>query len=167
MRFMPVKTAEQQSTLILMGVCDRLIRNQTQLPNAIRGFAAEFGVTAAKGIDHIIPLLDRLQADESLPDLARALFAFHAKQYAQLQIKIAEVDARLVAWQKTEPHWRRLQKMPGVGPVGAALLTMKTPAPEMFISGRQFSACLGLRPQDHSTAGKARLGGITRAGDEA
>jgi transposase len=152
---------------MLMGVRDRLVRNQTQLANAIRGFAAEFGVTAAKGIDHVIPLLGRLQADESLPDLARQLFAFQAKEYVQLLGKIAEVDARLVAWQKSEPHCRRLQKIPGVGPIGAALLTMKTPAPELFSSGRQFSAWLGLTPKDHSTAGKARLGVITRAGDEA
>lgn len=167
MRFVPVKTAEQQSTLMLMGVRDRLVRNQTQLANAIRGFAAEFGLTAAKGIDHLAPLLDRLQGDEGLPNLARELFTFQAKEYAQLQIKIAEVDARLVAWQKAEPRCRRLQKIPGVGPVGAALLTMKTPAPEMFSSGRQFSAWLGLTPKDHSTAGKSRLGVITRAGDEA
>ena len=75
MRFVPVKTAEQQAGLMLMGVRDRLVRNQTQLANAIRGFAAELGVTAARGIDHLTSLLDRLEADESLPSLARELFA--------------------------------------------------------------------------------------------
>lgn len=73
MRFVPVKTAEQQAVLMLMGVRDRLIRNQTQLANAIRGYAAEFGLTAAKGIDHLAPLLDRLGADERVPALAREL----------------------------------------------------------------------------------------------
>ena len=67
MRFVPVKTAEQQAALMLVGLRDRLIRNRTQLTNAIRGYAAEFGLTAAKGIVHLAPLLDRIQADESLP----------------------------------------------------------------------------------------------------
>ena len=166
MRFVPVKTAEQQAGLMLMGVRDRLVRNQTQLANAIRGFAAEFGVTAVRGIDRLPSLLDRLQADDSLPTLARELFASQAKEYGQLQVKIADVDAKLAVWQKAEPRCQRLVKIPGVGAVGAALLAMKTPAPELFKSGRQFSAWLGLTPKDHSTAGKARLGVITRAGDE-
>ena len=67
MRFVPVKTADQQAALMLVGVRDRLIRNRTQQANAIRGYAAEFGLTAAKGIAHLGPLLERIQADESLP----------------------------------------------------------------------------------------------------
>lgn len=166
MRFVPVKTADQQAVLMLMGVRDRLIRNQTQLSNAVRGFAAEFGMTAAKGIDHLDRLLDRLQANNDLPSLARDLFATHATEYKQLQAKIAEVDAKLAAWQKTEPRCHRVAKIPGIAAIGAALLVMKTPAPERFASGRQFAAWIGLTPKDHSTAGKVRHGGITRAGDE-
>ena len=166
MRFVPVKTAEQQAALMLVGVRDRLIRNRTQLSNAIRGYAAEFGLTAAKGMAHLDPLLDRIQADESLPVLARELFAAQAKEYARLQAQIDEVDAKLMAWHKADECSRRLAKIPGVGPIGAALLMMKTPAPEMFRSGRQFAAWIGLTPRDHSTAGKVRLGVITRAGDE-
>jgi transposase len=86
MRFVPVKTARQRSELMLMGVRDRLVRNQAQLANAIRGFAAEFGETAAKDIDHLVSLLDRLEADGNLPVLARELFAFQATEYAQLQV---------------------------------------------------------------------------------
>jgi transposase len=166
MRFVPVKTAERQAALMLVGLRDRLIRNRTQLANAIRGYAAEFGLAAAKGIAHLVPLLDRIQADESLPGLARELFAIHAKEYAQLQAQIEEVEAKLMAWHKTDPCSRRLAQIPGVGPIGAAMLSMKTPAPEMFRSGRQFAAWIGLTPKDHSTAGKVRLGVITRAGDE-
>ena len=99
--------------------------------------------------------------------LARELFAVQAKEYAQLQAQIDEIEARLMAWHKADECSRRLAKIPGVGPIGAALLTMKTPAPELFRSGRQFAAWMGLTPKDHSTAGKARLGVITRAGDEA
>jgi transposase len=167
MRFVPVKTAEQQAALMMVALRDRLIRNRTQLSNAIRGYAAEFGFTAARGIAHIDPLLDRIQADENVPVLARELFAAQAEEYAQLQAQIAEVDAKLMAWHKADECSRRLAKIPGVGPIGAALLMMKTPAPEMFRSGRQFAAWIGLTPKDHSTAGKVRLGVITRAGDEA
>jgi transposase len=167
MRFVPVKTAEQQAALMLVGVRDRLIRNRTQLANAIRGHAAEFGLTAAKGMTHLVPLLERIQADESLPTLARELFAIQATEYAQLQVQIDEVDAKLTAWHRADECSRRLAKIPSVGPIGAVLLRMKTPDPAQFQSGRQFAAWIGLTPKDHSTAGKVRLGVITRAGDEA
>jgi len=166
MRFVPVKTAEQQAALMLVGVRDRLIRNRTQLSNAIRGYAAEFGITSAKGRTHLVPLLDRIQADESLPALARELFAIQADEYRKLQAQIDEVDAKLMAWHRADECSRRVAKIPGVGPIGAVLLRMKTPNPELFRSGRQFAAWIGLTPKDHSTAGKVRLGVITRAGDE-
>jgi transposase len=167
MRFVPVKTAEQQAALMLIGVRDRLIRNRTQLSNAIRGYAAEFGLTAAKGNAQLEPLLEAIQVDESVPTAALELFAVQATEYVQLQGQLDEIEARLIAWQKTDECSRRLTKIPGIGPVGAALLTMKTPAPELFRTGRHFAAWLGLTPKDHSTAGKVRLGVITRAGDEA
>jgi transposase len=81
--------------------------------------------------------------------------------------QIAAIDAKLMAWHKADECGRRLAKVPGIGPIGATLLMMKTPAPEMFRSGRQFAAWIGLTPKDHSTAGKVRLGVITRAGDDA
>ena len=167
MRFVPIKTAEQQAALMLVGLRDRLIRNRTQLCNAIRGYAAEFGFTAAKGVANVRPLLERIQADEGVPDLARELFAAQAEEYAQLEEQIAEISGKLMAWHKADECSRRLAKIPGIGPIGAALLMMKTPAPELFRSGRQFAAWIGLTPRDHSTAGKVKLGVITRAGDEA
>jgi len=97
MRFVPVKTAEQQAALMLIGLRDRLIRNRTQLANAIRGDAAEFGLTGATGMIHVVPLLDRLQADEHLPALARELFALHAGEHAQLRAQIDEVEVKLKA----------------------------------------------------------------------
>ena len=114
----------------------------------------------------MVPLLERIEADESLPALARELFAIQAKDYAQLQARIDEVDAKLTAWHRADECSRRLAKIPGVGPIGAVLLRMKTPDPAQFRSGRQFAAWIGLTPKDHSTAGKVRLGVITRAGDE-
>ena len=167
MRFVPVKSAQSQAALMLAGVRDRLVRSRTQLANAIRGYAAEFGLIAAKGPARIEPLLARIAADETLPALARELFAEQAKEYAQLGARLTAVDAKLMAWHRQDERSRRLTRIPGVGPIIASLLSMKTPDPHAFRSGRQFAAWIGLTPKDHSTAGKVRLGVITRAGDEA
>ncbi len=167
MGFVPVKTADEQAGLMLMGVRDRLVRGRTQLTNAIRGHAAEFGLTAATGLDKIEPLLARIAADESLPGLARELFAAQGRELEQLGDRLEEVETRLMAWHRASPDSRRLAQIPGVGPLGAALLVMKTPDPRGFASARHFAAWIGLTPKDHSTAGKQRLGVITRAGDEA
>ena len=166
MRFVPVKTTEQQAALMLVGVRDRLIRNRTQLCNAIRGYASEFGLAAAKGLRQIEPLLERIAAGET-PALARALFALLAQEFAQLSARLEEVEAKLMAWHRADACSKRLAQIPGIGPIGAAMLVMKTPAPEAFRSARDFAAWIGLTPKDHSTAGKVKLGGITRAGDEA
>jgi len=166
MRFVPVKSAKAQAALMLAGLRDRLVRRRTQLANAIRGYAAEFGRVAARGQAKIEPLLRRLQADEALPVLARELFAEPAREYAELKARLQAVDARLMAWHRAHALSRRLARIPGIGPVTASLLAMKAPDPQAFRSGRQFAAWIGLTPKDHSTAGKVRLGVITRAGDE-
>ncbi|MFP5433886.1 MAG: IS110 family transposase, partial [Alphaproteobacteria bacterium] len=140
MRFVPVKTAEQQAALMLVGMRDRLVRSRTQLANAIRGYAAEFGLTTAKGIYKIEPLLERTATDETVPTLARELFALHASEYQQLERQLEDVEAKLLAWHRKNECSRRLAQIPGVGPIGASLLMMKTPAPELFASGRQFAA---------------------------
>jgi transposase len=167
MRFVPVKTADQQAALMLAGVRERLVRDRTRLTNAIRGHAAEFGLAAAKGLDKIEPLLTRIAQDETVPCLARDLFASLGRDYVRLQARIGQTDAELAAWHRSNPVSRRLAQIPGVGPIGASMLVMKTPDPHLFSSGRQFAAWMGLTPKDHSTAGKVRLGVITRAGDEA
>jgi transposase len=164
MRFVPVKTAEQQAALMLVGLRDRLIRQRTQLANAIRGYAAEFGLIVATGICRIEPLLERIRDGGTLPPLARELVVIHAKEYAQLQARLEEVEDKLMAWHRTDECSRRLAKIPGVGPIGASMLVMKTPTPEAFRSARHFAAWLGLTPKDHSTAGKVRLGGSPAPG---
>jgi transposase len=167
MRFVPVKSAEQQAALLLLGVRDGLVNRRTQLSNMIRGHAAEFGLVAAKGLDKIEPLLVRIADDARLPELAKEMFATLAADYAELERRLARVEARLHAWQRQDAMSRRLMQVPGVGPIAAALLVMKVPNPGVFRSGRDFAAWLGLTPKDHSTAGKQRLGVITRAGDAA
>ncbi len=166
MRFVPIKTAEQQAALMLAGVRDQLVRRRTQLSNSIRGYAAEFGLVAARGLDKIEPLLTRIAAEETLPALARELFAEQAEDYAELTRKLRRIDAKLQAWHRQNALSRRLAEIPAIGPIGASLLAMKVPDPAAFKTGRDFAAWLGLTPKDHSTAGKMRLGVITRAGDE-
>jgi len=166
MQFVPAKTAEQQAALMLAGMRERLVAQRTQLSNAIRGYAAEFGLVAAKGLDKIEPLLADISADEALPVMARELFAMHGREYAQLQAELKAVEARLKAWHRANADSRRLAQIPGIGPIGATALVMKAPDPRLFPSGRHFAAWIGLTPKDHSTAGKTRLGKITRAGDE-
>ena len=166
MRFVRVKTAEEQAALMLAGMRDRLVRSRTQLANSIRGYAAEFGLIAPKGLAKIEDLLLRTQMEESLPALARELFAKLAKEYAELEVRLAELDAQLMAWHRSNEMSRRLAKIPGIGPIGASLTVMKVQDPKAFRSGRDYAAWLGLTPKDHSTAGKQRLGVITRAGDE-
>jgi transposase len=166
MRFVPVKTAEQQAALMLTGIRERLIARRTQLSNTIRGYAAEFGITAAKGLDKIEPLLARIAQDQSLPELAREMFATQGRDYARLQVELKTIEARLRAWHRANADSRRLAKIPGVGLIGATALVMKAPDPQAFPSGRHFAAWMGLTPKDHSTAGKTRIGKITRAGDE-
>ena len=165
-RFVPVKGREAQAALMLIGVRERLIGRRTQLANAIRGHAAEFGLVAAKGLDKIALLLNQACADEALPQLARSLFAGLAGEWARLQEEVKAIEKAFLAWHRQNALSRRLAGIPAVGPVGACLLAVKAPDPAAFKSGRDFSAWIGLTPKDHSTAGKQRLGGITRAGDE-
>jgi transposase len=166
MSFVPVKTAEQQAALMLAGVREAIVRERTRLTNMIRGHAAEFGVVAAKGLCKIELLLAQIAADHTLPSLARELFEQLGVAYAELQARFQAVDAKLMAWHRANALSVALAEIPGVGPIGASLLVMKAPDPKLFSSGRQFAAWLGLTPRDHSTAGKVRLGVITKAGDE-
>ena len=166
MQFVPVKTEEQQAALMLVGVRQQLITRRTRLSNAIRGYAAEFGLICAKGLDKIEPLLLRIAQDETVPEIARELFAFQGRDYARLQIELKAIEARLLAWHRANADSRRLAQIPGIGPIVATALVMKAPDPRLFPSGRHFAAWIGLTPKDHSTAGKTRLGTITRAGDE-
>jgi transposase len=166
MQFVAVKSEQQQAALMLAGVRQQLITRRTQLCNAIRGHAAEFGLIAAKGLDKIEPLLERIAQDESVPELAREMFAMQGRAYTRLQSELKAIEKKLLAWHRANADSRRLAQIPGVGPIGATALVMKTPDPRAFASGRHFAAWLGLTPKDHSTAGKTRLGKITRAGDE-
>lgn len=164
MRFVPVKSADEQASLMLAGQRERLVGQRTQLSNTIRGHAGEFGLVAAQGAAAVKPLLERVAAAD-IPALARELFVELGTEYEALCGRIAALDKRLLAWHRENEMARRLTAIPGFGRLIASLMVMKTPDPHLFKSGRDYAAWLGLTPRDHSTAGKARPGHITRAGD--
>lgn len=166
MRFVPVKSAEQQAALMLMGIRDGLVARRTQLTNTIRGHAAEYGLIAPKGLDKIEPLLAQIAQGQALPAMARELFVVLGREYERLEGELKAIEAKLMAWHRGDATGRRLAKIPTVGPIIATSLVMKTPDPRAFPSARHFAAWIGLTPKDHSTAGKTKLGKITRAGDE-
>jgi transposase len=165
-RLVPVKNAEQAAAQMLLGTRENLIRRRTQLSNTIRGYAAEFGLVAATGLDKIEPLLVRIAADDSLPALAKEMFVALARELAELGPRVTQIEKRLMAFHRSNELTRRLAEVPSIGPIGACLLATKIVNPHGFRSGRLCAAWIGLTPKDHSTAGKQKLGGITRAGDE-
>jgi transposase len=166
MRFVPVKSAENQAALMLHGARDLLIKQRTMLVNAIRGHAGEFGVAGAKGKGRLVELLVRLNSDAAIPALAREVFARLADQLTTLEKQIRALEAKLMGWHRHDKRSRDLATIPCIGPIGATALAMKVTDPSRFRSGRHFAAWLGLTPKDHSTAGRQRRGVITRAGDE-
>jgi transposase len=167
MRFVPVKSEEQQAVQMLVGLRSREVARRTQLANTIRGYAGEFGVIVPKGLSRIEALLKQVAERPQLPAMAHEMFEELARDFAATDIRIKRLTHRLLAWQRSNEQCRRLKEIPGVGPMNAALLTIKVPDIANFRSPRDFAAWNGLTPKNHSTAKKNRLGAITKAGDEA
>jgi transposase len=166
MRFVPVKTAESQAALMMLGVRDLLVKQRTMLINALRGHAAEFGVTAPKGPQQVAELLRRVAAEESVPALAREMLGVLANQLEVLNAKLKALEARLMAWHRQNQTSQCLATIPGIGPIGGVSFALKVPDPKAFRSGRHFAAWIGITPRENSTAGKHRPGKISREGDE-
>jgi transposase len=165
MRFVPVKSRERQAACMLMTVRERLVSVKSQLSNAFRSYAAEFGIIGPSGRQNVNALIKQVLEDDSLPELARDLFRLQAKEYASVEARLAEIDAKLMKWHRADELSRRIATIPDIGPIGSTMLSMKAPPAATFKSGRHFAAWLGLTPKDHSTGGRSRLGGITKAGD--
>jgi transposase len=165
MRFVPVKSAEQQAQGMVLKVRDTLIGQRTQLVNTLRGHAAEFGVIAARGISQIGPLLEAIEAETAIPPAAREMLTLLGREIEHLDAKLAEIQVKLTAMHKNNPHSQLLATIPGVGVITALTLAVEID-PAAFKSGRHLAAWIGLTPKEHSTGGKQRMGGISRAGNE-
>jgi len=165
MRFVPVKSAERQAELMVLRVRELVVKQRTQLVNAVRGHAAEFGVIAAKGVGNTAALAARVAADPAVPAAAREMIALLGEEIAHLDQRLAEFGRKLAALHRANPLSRLLAEIPGVGPIGALTLALTIDA-TAFRSGRHLAAWIGLTPKEHSTDGKHRLGAISREGNE-
>ena len=166
MRFVAVKTADQQAALMLHKVRDLLVRQRTMLINALRGHLAEFGIVAARGPGGVTAAIISLhEAQDSLPELARVALHGLIDQLRIVRGEIARVEKRIVAWHRASNASRRLATIPGIGPITASAIAAAVPDATLFQSGRQFAAWLGLTPRAHSSGGKERRVGISKQGD--
>jgi transposase len=166
MRFVPVKSAEAQSVLMLHRARHLLVRQRTAQASALRAHLAEYGVVAARGISRLRDLLPVLETGTGLiPELARQTLLLIAQLIEALTIQIRRIDTELLRWHRTNPVSQRLKSIPGVGVITATALTATVLDATAFRSGRQFAAWLGLVPRQNSSGGKDRLGGISKMGD--
>ena len=167
MRFVATKTPEQQSCLTLHRTRHLLMRQQTAVTNAIRAHLAEFGIVAPVGRNGVEQLLGVVadSKDRRLPEIARACVAVLGAQLQMLKAQILESDRMIRAWHRSSEASRRLDEIPGVGPVLATALVASVADPKAFRSGRDFSAWIGLVPKQNSSGGKERLGNISKRGD--
>src|SRR5437667_8468365 len=167
MRFVPVKTAGQQGALTMLGVRDLLVKQRTMLINAIRGYAAEFGVTVAKGPKQVSELLQRLASDEGVPALAREMIGMLAAQLDGLAIKLKAIEARLMAWHRQDQTSQLLATIPGIGPIGGVSFALKSlpsrkrgwPTPKPFARAGTLppgSASRRARTRPQANSGSAR-----------
>ena len=167
MRFVPIKTQEQQTGLMLHRTRQLLVRQRTMLSNAIRGHMAELGIISAKGRNGTAELLQIIGdvADDRIPPVARLCLDLLARQYLTLNAEVSSIDKRIHAWHRSCEESRRLEEIPGIGPIVATALVAEIGDWGAFRSGRSLAAWIGLVPQQHSTGGKERLGGITKQGN--
>ena len=164
MRFVPVKTIDQQAALTLHRCRDLLIRQRTQLINALRAHLAELGMVAAKGkagVKNVVAIVTGTQLPGPMKQALQAL----VRQLAALQEQIGELERGIHAQHRASDRSRRLETIPGIGVIGATAIAATVTDPSAFKSGRELAAWIGLVPRQNSTGGKERLGGISKQGD--
>ena len=168
MRFVPVKSADQQSVLMLHRARDLLVRQRTMLVNALRGHLAEYGIVTAQGIGNVTRLVEMLKDgnEVSIPALARRVLSSIVEQLRQLYLRIQELELEIMVWHKSNEKSQRLATIPGIGPITATAIVASVGSSSQFRSGRHFAAWLGLVPRQNSSGDKERLGRISKRGDK-
>jgi len=167
MRFVPTKSEQQQSGLMLHRSRQLLVRQRTMLSNAIRGHLAELGIISAKGRNGTTELLEVVARakDDRIPATARLSLDALAHQYANITAEIRAIEKHIHAWHRSCEESRRLEEVPGIGPIVATALIAEVGDWRAFSSGRSLAAWIGLVPKQHSTGGKERLGRISKQGN--
>jgi transposase len=168
MRFVAVKSEQQQAAGLVFRTRDLLVRQRTQLINAIRGHLTEYGWIAPKGPSHVAMLADMIEEEEmasSLPEATHAMFRLMLDLLAGLNGKITDLDKEIARRAREDEVSRRLMTVPGIGPITATAIAALAPPVETFAKGRDFAAWLGLTPLQRSTGGKQKLGATSRMGE--
>ena len=167
MRFVPIKTKQQQTALMLHRTRQLLVRQRTMLSNALRGHLAELGVVSAKGRNGTAELLRIIvdTADQRVPPSAHGILDVLARQCNAISAEIGSIDKSILAWHRSCDASRRLAEIPGIGPIVATALVAEIGDWKAFASGRNLAAWIGLVPKQHTTGGKDRLGSITKQGN--
>jgi transposase len=167
MRFVPIKTKEQQTALMLHRTRQLLVRQRTMLSNALRGHLAELGVVSAKGRNGTAELLRIIAdgADSRVSSSVRGILDVLARQYSVLGAEIGSIDKSILTLHRACEASRRLAEIPGIGPIVATALVAEIGDWKAFSSGRNLAAWIGLVPKQHTTGGKDRLGSITKQGN--
>ena len=167
MRFVAIKTVDQQSVLMLHRTRQLFVRQRTTLINALRAHLAEFGIVAGVGRNGLEKLLKVIEDgdDDRVPSAARDCLLALRAQLETVKRQVLEADRRVLAWHRSSEVSQRLDDIPGVGPLIATALVASVPDPHAFKSGRDLAAWIGLVPRQNSTGGKARLGHISKAGN--
>jgi transposase len=165
MRFVPVKTAEQQATLMLHTTRELLIKQRTMSVNALRSHLAEFGLIVAKGVGNVSKLLELADKDPTLPNATRGAVKVLAQTLEAFDRSLDELDHEIAHAHAQNEMSRLLVEVPGIGKLVATAIVASIPDPSVFKSGRDFAAWLGLTPRQYSSGGKQTLGGITKQGN--
>jgi transposase len=166
MRFVPVKSVEQQATLALHTTRALLVRQRTMAANALRGMLSELGIVAAQGVKGLRTLMQQLeQPSEAIPELMRIALLPLARQWEALDAAERALEQQITRAAKADSEVRRLMAVPAVGPIIASMVLAKVPDPKVFRTGRDFAAWIGLTGRDRGTGGKHRVGHISKQGD--
>jgi transposase len=168
MRFVAVKSPEQQATLALHRTRNLLVKQRTQLINMMRGLLAEYGIDIPRGIERALTMARQIVDGEILdvPDEAATSIAVLCEQALDVHERLRTIDRTMLASQRSSDLATRLATIPGIGPVGASALAASVADPHQFKSGREFAAWLGLTPLQKSSGGKERQGRISKMGDK-
>jgi transposase len=167
LRFVAVRSVENQAVLMLHKAREMLVQQRTQLLNGLRGHLAEIGVIAAQGTCNMRALGSLIhEGHPDIPEAVRASLMPMITQIAHLDTAIKEIDGDIACQAKADPATSRLMTIPGIGPVTASALVATVGDPASFSGPREFAAFLGLVPRQNSSGGKAKLGSITKMGNQ-
>ena len=167
MRFVEIKSENQQAMLCQHRAREIMVRQRTQLSNAIRGLIGEFGIILKKGAHYLRRFAQDVHRGQlpAIPEIGQAVILSLCEQLLSLHGRVKQMDKAIASQARTDPRIKLLQTIPGIGPINASAIVATIGSAQHFKSGRDFAAWIGLTPLNRSSGGKERLGKISRKGD--